>query len=234
VVTRAVAVIPAHNEALNLPSVIADVRASGVDLDVVVIDDGSRDGTTAVLDHLRVNWMRLPERMGVGCAVRAGLRSAVRGGYEVAVRMDGDGQHSADQIASVLAPVLDGTADVAIGSRYRERPDQSGRAHRLLARVLSRLTSASVTDPTSGFYAIGPRALHVLAEHHPTGYPEPELRLFLDRNGFRVVEVPVRSVPRLHGRTSLTAGRLTMAGARVALATIVVPLRTPIREASRG
>ena len=72
---------------------------------------------------------------------------------------------------------------------------------------------------------LGPRAIRVLAEHHPTGYPEPELRLFLSRNALSVVEVPVRSRPRLGGRTSLTARRLTAAGARVALAMLIVPFR---------
>src|SRR5207245_2958654 len=79
--------------------------------------------------------------------------------------------------------------------------------------------------PTSGFCVMGPRAVRVLAEHHPTGYPEPELRLFLSRNALSVVEVPVRERSRLSGKTSLTPRRVTAAGARVALALIIVPLR---------
>ena len=87
------------------------------------------------------------------------------------------------------------------------------------------LTRTAVSDPTSGFYAVGPRALPVLAEHHPTGYPEPELRLFLSRNHLTVCEVAVQSRARMGGTTSLTWGRLTTACARVVLAMIVVPFR---------
>jgi len=97
--------------------------------------------------------------------------------------------------------------------------------------MLTLLTKRPVTDPTSGFCAFGPRAIAILAEHHPTGYPEPELQLFLSRNQLAVIEVPVSDRPRLSGTTSLTAGRATVAGARVLLAMIVVPLRG--RVASR-
>jgi len=89
-----------------------------------------------------------------------------------------------------------------------------------------------VTDPTSGFCVVGPRAVRVLAEHHPTGYAEPELRLFLSRNALTVVEVPVRARYRLAGSTSLTAGRVTAAVARVVLAMIIVPLRGRVEGAA--
>jgi hypothetical protein len=87
------------------------------------------------------------------------------------------------------------------------------------------ITKRTVTDPTSGFWALGPRAVALLAEHHPAGYPEPELHLFLSRNALRVLEVDVQSRARLHGRSSLTPIRVLGAGARVALALIIVPFR---------
>jgi hypothetical protein len=90
-----------------------------------------------------------------------------------------------------------------------------------------------VTDPTSGFCAIGPRALDLLADHHPTGYPEPELRLFLSRNHLIAVEVPVQSRARLTGRSSLTAARLTTAAARVLLALLTVPFRRAVAGLDR-
>jgi hypothetical protein len=96
---------------------------------------------------------------------------------------------------------------------------------RLLGACLSALTGNPVTDPTSGFCVLGPRAVRLLAEHHPTGYAEPELRLFLSRNALRAVEVPVRERSRLNGKTSLTPGRVIGAGGRVVLAMLVVPLR---------
>ena len=102
----------------------------------------------------------------------------------------------------------------------------------MLAACLSTITGEQVTDPTSGFCALGPRAVRLLAEHHPTGYPEPELRLFLNSNGLRTVEVPVCGRSRLVGTTTLTPGRMTAAGARVLLAMIVVPLRRKVEVAN--
>jgi glycosyltransferase involved in cell wall biosynthesis len=228
---RVLCLIPAHNEAANLSAVVDEVRACRPDMDILVVDDGSTDETAEMLERLDVRWLRLPERLGIGSAMRAGLRYAGRLGYDLVLRMDGDGQHGPDDIDRLLGPVSDGSADVALGSRYATPYKQAMSARpiqRLLAACLSALTRRRVTDPTSGFCAIGPRAIRVLAEHHPTGYPEPELRLFLSRNALSVLEVPVRARPRLSGSTSLTAVRVTAAGARVMLALIIVPLRRRI------
>jgi glycosyltransferase involved in cell wall biosynthesis len=224
--------IPAHNEAANLQAVVEDIRACRPDFDLLVVDDGSTDETPRLLEQIEVRWLRLPERTGVGSAMRAGLSYAARYGYDFVVRMDGDGQHLARDSDRLLAPLRDERAgiDVVLGSRYT-RPD-GGRAgtvrrlaQRVLAACLSELTGTRVTDPTSGFCALGPRAVRVLAQHHPTGYPEPELRLFLKRNGLQGIEVAIQGRSRLEGKTSLTTGRLIAAAARVALAMIVVPLR---------
>lgn len=235
--SRILVLIPAHNEAATLPAVIAELRNCHQGLDLLVIDDGSTDSTSSLVRALGVRWLRLPERMGVGSAIRAGLRYASRLGYDGAVRVDGDGQHRADDIDRVLAPLRQGEADVVLGSRYTPRAPDAGTAARVFKRVLaaclSRLTGRAVTDPTSGFCALGPRAVELLAEHHPTGYPEPELHLLLGQHGLRAVEVPVRSRPRLGGRTSLTPWRLVKAGARVALAMLIVPLRGAIRDTDR-
>jgi len=96
---------------------------------------------------------------------------------------------------------------------------------RALAGVVSMASRRRVTDATSGFWALGPRAVTLLAAHHPRGYPEPELHLLLSRNGLTVAEVPVRSRARLSGRSTLTLLRLLAAGARVLLAVVIVPLR---------
>lgn len=227
---RVLAVIPAHNEAPTLAGVIAGLRASWPDLDLLVVDDGSTDGTEDVLTRLGVRWLRFPERLGIGNAMRAGLRYARRLSYDAVVRLDGDGQHAAGDIAWLLAPVRAGTFDAAFGSRYPHGPaGPRSRIKRALAACLSAVTGTRITDPTSGFCAFGPRAIRVLADHHPTGYPEPELRLFLARNGLIATEVGVSSRQRQGGRSSLTTRRLATAAARVLLAMLIVPLRPVIR-----
>jgi glycosyltransferase involved in cell wall biosynthesis len=239
---RTIALVPAHNESANLPSVVADVTRHRPDLALLVIDDGSLDDTAAHLDRLGVPSIRLPERMGIGAAMRAGLRYAARLGFDAAVRLDGDGQHDAADIDALLEPIRAGRADVVLGTRYEtstatknttvsERGGSAIRVLRLsLATCLTALTGRRVTDPTSGFCAFNSVAVRLLAEHHPDGYAEPELRLFLSRNGLRVIEIPVRARARLSGRTSLTPRRLALAAARVTLAMLIVPLRAAVRE----
>jgi glycosyltransferase involved in cell wall biosynthesis len=196
---------------------------------ILVVDDGSTDGTPELLPQLGTKWLVLSQRLGVGGAVRAGIRYAKRTGYDYVVRIDGDGQHRACDVVRLLAPVISGRADAALGSRFLHRRRDAKGIRRLsqamLAACLSTVTRRTVTDPTSGFWLFGPRALRLLSGHHPAGYAEPELLLFLSRNGLTVTEVPIRMRPRISGRTSLTMPRTLLALARTALAFVVVPLR---------
>jgi glycosyltransferase involved in cell wall biosynthesis len=224
---RGLVLIPAHNEVASIARVIRDIRRSQPSLDILVVDDASTDGTGEAIDREGARRVSLPLRGGVGGAVRAGILYAVRHGYDYAVRMDGDGQHRACDIARLLAPIATGRADAVVGSRYARarRARRQGVMKRALAAGLSLLIGRRVTDPTSGSWAFGPRAIDLLRRTHPTGYPEPELFLLLDRNRLRVEEVPIRVRPRISGRTSLTWPRTGHALARTLLALVIVPLR---------
>jgi len=146
--------IPAYNEAASLPSVLAEVRALVPGADILVIDDGSSDGTFRLVDRLGVRVLRIHERIGVGGAVRTGLRYAGRLGYSRVVRVDGDGQHRPSDIDALMTPITQGVADVTFGSRYAQV--RVGIVRRTLAMCLTALTGRQVTDPTSGFCALGP------------------------------------------------------------------------------
>jgi glycosyltransferase involved in cell wall biosynthesis len=230
---RPLLIIPAYNEAASLPAVVAEIQARQPRLDLLIIDDGSTDATPTLLPRLGVRWVRLSLRLGTGAAVRTGLRYAVARGFDTVVRLDGDGQHPAQAIDRLLAPIRSNEADAVVGSRYIDgleghrnvvrRASQS-----LLGRILSVLTAQEVTDPTSGLWAFGPAALRVLVDHHPSGYPEPELLLFLGRNGLRVTEVGVEMRDRYAGRSSLTPPRTGAALARLLLLLVVVPLRAAV------
>jgi glycosyltransferase involved in cell wall biosynthesis len=227
--------IPARNEAANLPRVVEELRRCFPDVAILVVDDCSDDDTAAILPTLGVRWLRLEHHLGIGGAMRAGLRFARHLGYDIVVRLDGDGQHEPSEMARLLAPIRSCEADAVQGSRYASdrgvtEPWLKRTSRRVLGTVLSQLTRGSVTDPTSGFWAFGPRAVHLLGDHHASGYPEPELLLFLHRNRLRVIERPTTMRPRLAGHTSLTARRIGPAIARLLLVTVVVPFRPIVKS----
>jgi glycosyltransferase involved in cell wall biosynthesis len=231
-------VVPALNEAASLPSVVAELRSHRPDLPLLVIDDASTDDAPACLAELGVPSLRLTQRLGVGGAMRAGLRYAMSRGYTIVVRLDGDGQHDPRDIAALLNPIEAGAADAAQGSRYGgihayATPALRRGGQRVLAACLTALTLQRVTDPTSGFWGFGPRAVRLLEGHHPTGYPEPELRLLLHRNRLRTAEVPVRMRSRIAGQTSLDGPRAAFALSRVLVTLVVVPLRRSVETPPR-
>jgi glycosyltransferase involved in cell wall biosynthesis len=227
---RVLTIIPAFNEAESLGTLVAELRRLEPQIDVLVIDDGSTDATPEVLRPLGVTWLRLPIQLGVGSAVRAGLRFAQLHGYSAAVRLDGDGQHPPEQVPALLDALARPGVDAVRGSRYLAKPGYRAPLVRRLARwVLSPLlriaTGRRISDPTSGFWAFGPAAIRLLARAHPTGYAEPELALVLHHAGLEVAEAAVEMRQRLRGETSLTWARLPLAVARALLAMLLVPLR---------
>jgi glycosyltransferase involved in cell wall biosynthesis len=213
---RMLAVVPALNEERALPGVLRELEQNCPSLDVLVIDDGSSDGTAAAAAAAGVPVVRLPFRLGPGGAMQAGFRYAARSGYEVVVRVDADGQHDASYVASLIAG-LD-TADIVVGSRFAGSGDYPigygprRWAMRLLAAVLSRLAKTRLTDVTSGFRAVGPRAIAVFAEHYPAEYlGDTVVALVIAlRAGCTVRQVPVAMRTRAGGRASQTSTRATL------------------------
>jgi glycosyltransferase involved in cell wall biosynthesis len=208
---RRIAVVPAFNEEEAVGCVIDEIRAYDAGLEVVVVDDGSTDRTTEVARARGAHVLRLPFNLGIGGAVQTGFRYAYEEGYDLAVRLDGDGQHDATQLGLVLGPVLAGDVDIAVGSRYLERGDgyRSSATRRvgirILARTVSALTRQRITDPTSGFQALNRRAIALFAADYPHDYPEVEALVLLIRHRLRLCEVPVAMRPRAGGRSSIRA-----------------------------
>ena len=209
---RRLIVMPAHNEAGNLPQVIAELRAAATGYDLVVIDDGSKDHTAAIAAGLGATVVTLPANLGYGGAVQTGFRYAAYHNYDVAVVIDADGQHDPTGIPSLADAVLSGQADVAIGSRFRGRMDyrqpwvkRVGMA--IFAWVVTRITGRLVTDPTSGYQALNAAALSFLAfDNYPVDYPDADTLLILHYAGFRVVEVPVTMRERMSGISKMHSG----------------------------
>jgi glycosyltransferase involved in cell wall biosynthesis len=224
---RRVAIVPAFNEERAVTRVIDELRAFDPGLDVVVVDDGSIDRTAAVAAARGVRVLRLPFNLGIGGAVQTGFRYAYENGYDLAVRVDGDGQHDPAQLACVIEPVLLGDADIAVGSRFASEPSgyRSSLTRRIgiriLARVVSRIVGQTVTDTTSGFQAVNRLGIALFARDYPHDYPEVEATVMAFRNRLRLREVPVEMRARDSGRSSITALRSVYYMVKVLLAIFV-------------
>lgn len=219
-------VIPALNEAESVGGVVKEVHAALPKAHVLVVDDGSTDGTRSVASAAGADVLSLPFNLGVGGALRAGFRYAVRFGYDVAVQVDGDGQHDPAEIPDLLGALED--ADMVIGARFAGRGDYVVRgarrvAIRLLARSLSRQTKTKLTDTTSGFRAFDRRAIEAFARDYPAEYlgDTVEALIIAARAGCRVTQVPVAMRPRRSGAPSQPSWRATVYLLRAVLAVMM-------------
>jgi glycosyltransferase involved in cell wall biosynthesis len=207
---RRIAIVPAFNEERSLGRLLAELRTLDPDLEVVVVSDGSTDRTGEVAAASGAHVVALPFNLGIGGAVQTGFRFAWEGGYELAVRLDGDGQHDPAQLRSVVEPVVAGEADIAIGSRFLAGGGYRSSAARrvgirVLARVVSLIAHQRLTDTTSGFQALNRRAIRLFAADLPRDYPEVEGLVMAIRHHLRIREVAVTMREREHGRSSISS-----------------------------
>lgn len=219
---RALAIVRALNEGAVVGDLVRDLRRVCPGVDVLVVDDGSTDDTAAVARAAGARVVSLPVNVGMGAAAQTGYRLARDEDYDIALQVDGDGQHPASEAARVLRALLEGDADIVVGSRFagsggfRSTPLRRG-GIRLVSRAISVLTGHTITDATSGLRAVRRRAMTLFAEQYPQDYVEVESVLLALRHGLVVDETPVTMRPRPVGRSTITAGRSARYGVRVAV-----------------
>jgi glycosyltransferase involved in cell wall biosynthesis len=238
VALRRIAIVPAFNEEDCVSRVIDEIRAFDPELEIVVVDDGSVDRTSAAAAAKGAQVVRLPFNLGIGGAVQTGFRFAFENGFELAVRVDGDGQHDPAELPKLLGPVLAGEADIVVGSRFAGRGGyRSSRPRRvgitILARVVSLLVRQRVTDPTSGFQALNRHAIALFAADYPHDYPEVEATVMVFKHRLRLTEVPVQMRERVAGRSSIGALASVYYMVKVLLAIVVAMFRrnaVPLEE----
>lgn len=224
---RALVIIPAYNEAEAILSTVNSVVNAGYDY--IVINDGSKDDTLSVCQRNGLNVLDLPQNLGIGGAVQAGHKYAQRYGYDLDIQFDGDGQHDAGYLDSLVAEIASGK-DLVIGSRYLDVSEgfQSTFMRRLgknvISRVIRLVTGHSVSDPTSGFRACGKRAIDLFCDDYPTDYPEPESIVNAINHGFSVGEVSVVMHERQGGESSIGAFSSAYYMIKVTIAIIIAAL----------
>jgi glycosyltransferase involved in cell wall biosynthesis len=215
---RTLVFIPAWNEEASIAEVIADVRESLPQSDILVVDDGSADATTARARECGVLVASLPFNQGLGAALQTGYLYALREGYDFCAHLDADGQHPAAEVARLLEEVVADRADLVIGSRYTDpdaeagsdeyRPTLSRRIGTSVFRFfLTVATRQRFTDTTSGMRAANRRVMSLFSENYSPDFAEIESLQLAVRQGLRVEEVPVRMLERVGGSSFLTPVR---------------------------
>ncbi len=234
---RTLVAIPALNESATIGAVISDVRSAAPAATILVVDDGSTDGTAAVARAAGATIVRLAFNVGVGGAMRAAFLYAVAHDFDAVVQVDADGQHVAAHIGDLVAALSD--ASVVVGARFADGYQVRGprrMAMRTLARSLSRVCHTTLTDTTSGFRAADRRAMALFAAHYPAEYlgDTVESLVLAARAGLTVSEVPVRMRARQGGQPSQSAGRSVLYLGRALLALYVSLARRPVPAPDAG
>ncbi|HKA27666.1 MAG TPA: glycosyltransferase family 2 protein [Gaiellaceae bacterium] len=235
---RRIAIVPAYNEEHTVARVIEEIRAFDPGFAIVVIDDGSTDRTAVAAERVGVQVLRLPFNLGIGGAVQTGYQYALDNGFDLAVQVDGDGQHNPQEIARLVDPILAGQADMVVGTRFAEGGGYRGTRLRrvgihLFAGLVSLMVGQRVTDTTSGFRAVNRKGIRLFAADYPHDYPEVEATVLLARHRLRMVEVPVVMRIRETGSSSITALRSVYYMVKVLLALFIGLFRrysTPLEE----
>jgi glycosyltransferase involved in cell wall biosynthesis len=229
---RLLAIVPAYNESGMVGRVVRDIRRQEPPWDVLVVDDGSVDDTVARAEAAGAMVIRHPFNLGIGGAMQSGYKYALAKGYDVAVQVDGDGQHKPEYLAAMLQRLRTSgdEADMVYGTRFRGDPGYKvpwGRrlGNLIFGVLLSMIVRQKITDPTSGFRMVNRRGIELFARDYPHDYPEVEAILMLNAHALRIHEVDVRMNARGFGKSSIDYPRSAYYMVKVLLAIFVGLLR---------
>lgn len=226
---RNLAIVPAFNEADSVAQTVAAIHRDAPDFDVLVIDDGSTDATAEHSTRAGAAVLRMPFNLGIGGAMQGGYIYALERGYEVAVQVDGDGQHDPRHIGDLLATLrANPELNMVTGSRFLSASGagfQSSAARRagirIFSTIVSRITGQRVTDPTSGFRMTNRAGIELFARDYPHDYPEVEAILLMHAHRLLSCEIPVVMRPRLTGASAISSTQSVYYMVKVLLAVFV-------------
>lgn len=205
-------IIPAYNEESNIEKTVTAIQENAQGFDYVIINDCSTDHTRQICEDKGYNIVNLPINLGIGGAVQTGYKYALRHDYDVAVQVDGDGQHDPEFLSVMAEHLFNNDLDMVIGSRFIEKEGfQSSFIRRVGIKyftfLIHLLTGKTITDPTSGMRMCNRRTIEMFAKEYPIDYPEPESTVRLIRHKRKIEEVPVIMRERAEGVSSLSSVR---------------------------
>ena len=232
---RILIIIPAYNEATNLVQLIQDIRTKYPLYDYIVINDGSNDDTKKLCRSHSFSCIHLPINSGIGVAVQTGYKYAYENGYDIAVQIDGDGQHGVEYLTKVIEPIVSNQAEITIGSRFLEKKGfQSSAMRRTGISFLSNLiyicTGKRIKDVTSGYRAVNRRFIEIYAGDYSRDYPEPEAIVTAVMHKAVIKEIPVEMKERQSGVSSISLGKSVYYMIKVTLAIVVKRISYGIRR----
>ena len=209
-------IIPAYNEEENILRVIKKINdynsKNDFKLDYIVINDGSKDNTLKILKENNINHINLINNLGIGGAVQTGYKYALENNYDIAVQFDGDGQHDINYVKKICEPIINGEANMCIGSRYLDKKSSSFQStfmrrlgKNIISFLIKILCKKRITDPTSGFRAADKDIIKLFSYDYPVDYPEPESTVNILKKNFNVVEKTVSMNERIGGKSSIRA-----------------------------
>ncbi len=201
---KVLVIIPAYNEESNIKKVVNDIQINAVDVDYVVVNDGSKDDTLDILKRNHYNYIDSICNLGLFGAVQTGFRYSLENDYDCAIQFDGDGQHLAKYIPLLVDEISKGN-DIVIGSRFvNEKKPISARmlGSRLISTSIKIVTGKSIKDPTSGFRAYNKSCIkeYALGMNNP---PEPDTLVYMLKKGKKIKEVQVQMKDRESGESYL-------------------------------
>ena len=187
-------IIPAYNEEENIERTVNAIQKSAQGFDYVIINDCSTDNTRKICEEKEFNIVNLPINLGIGGAVQTGYKYAYENGYDVAVQVDGDGQHDPEFLNTMADYLIEHQVDMVIGSRFIEKKGfQSSITRRMgiqfFSKLIKVLTGKKITDPTSGLRMIGRNVMEIFSEDYPRDYPEPESIVAVLRKNMKIPHV---------------------------------------------
>lgn len=222
-------IIPAYNEEESIGEVLNNLNQNYPEYDYVVVNDCSKDRTESILSDKKANYINLPVNLGIGGGIQTGYKYAKRYEYDIAIQMDGDGQHDPAYIQKLIEPIINEQADSTIGSRFIDNEGfQSSFMRRLginfLSGLIKLVTGERIYDVTSGFRAVNRKGIELFAEEYAQDYPEPEAIVTSSMSGIKIQEVPVVMKERQGGVSSINGLKTAYYMIKVSIAIVMARL----------